>query len=161
MRVGWVVAPRPIVTVMTNVQAQTATCVSVVQQAAAEGALTGLQSAVESLRLTIQNNRDVMLRELSAFSGVRVEKPAGTFYCFPDFSAYGRSSVELAEFLLKKAMVVTVPGKEFGLEGHLRLSFAGTVKDVTEGVTRMKWALDPAAPNELYIGSRRLMRDWQ
>jgi aspartate aminotransferase len=160
VRVGWVVAPRPIVEVMTNVQAQTATCVSVMQQAAAEGALTGLQSAVEGLRLTIQNNRDVMLRELSAFSGVRVTKPDGTFYCFPDFSAYGKPSVELAQFLLKKAMVVTVPGREFGLEGHLRLSFAGTVKEVTEGVERMKWALDPAAPNEIYIGNRKLVRDW-
>jgi aspartate aminotransferase len=160
VRVGWVVAPRPIVEVMTNVQAQTATCVSVVQQAAAEGALTGLQSAVESLRLTIQNNRDVMLRELGAFNGVRVTPPAGTFYCFPDFSAYGRPSVELAQFLLKKAMVVTVPGKEFGVEGHLRLSFAGTVKDVTEGVARLKWALDPQAPNEIYVGNRRLVRDW-
>ena len=160
VRVGWVVAPRPIVEVMTIVQAQTATCVSVVQQAAAEGALTGLQSAVESLRLAIQNNRDVMLRELGAFNGVRVTKPAGTFYCFPDFSAYGKPSVELAQFLLKKAMVVTVPGKEFGLEGHLRLSFAGTVKDVTEGVARLKWALDPAAPNEIYVGNRRLVRDW-
>lgn len=160
VRVGWVVAPRQIVTVMTNVQAQTATCVSVVQQAAAEGALTGLQSAVESLRLTIQNNRDVMLRELASFNGARVNKPDGTFYCFPDFRAFGKSSVELAQFLLKKAMVVTVPGREFGLEGHLRLSFAGTIKDVTDGLARLKWALDPEAPNEIYIGNRKLVRDW-
>ncbi len=160
VRVGWVVAPRQIVEVMTNVQAQTATCVSVVQQAAAEGALTGLQSAVESLRLTIQNNRDVMLRELNSFNGVRVNKPDGTFYCFPDFRAFGRTSVELAQFLLKKARVVTVPGKEFGMEGHLRLSYAGTVKDITEGLARLKWALDPEAPNEIYVGDRKLVRDW-
>lgn len=160
VRVGWVIAPRAIVEVMTNVQAQTATCVSVVQQAAAEGALTGLQSAVDNLRLTIQNNRDVMLRELRSFDGVTVARPDGTFYCFPDFRAYGQSSEALAQFLLRKAMVVTVPGKEFGLEGHLRLSFAGTVKDVTEGVARMKWALDPNAPNEIYVGNRKLVRDW-
>jgi aspartate aminotransferase len=53
-----------------------------------------------------------------------------------------------------------VPGKEFGLEGHLRLSYAGTVKDITEGIARLKWALDPTSPNEIYIGDRKLIRDW-
>ncbi len=160
VRVGWVVAPRKIIEVMTNVQAQTASCVSVMQQAAAEGALTGVQSGVESLRLSIQNNRDVMMRELASFNGVRCARPDGTFYCFPDFRAFGRPSVELSHFLLQKALVVTVPGREFGMEGHLRLSFAGTVKDVTEGLARMKWALDPEAPDEIYIGNRRLVRNW-
>ncbi|MDW8227789.1 MAG: aminotransferase class I/II-fold pyridoxal phosphate-dependent enzyme [Anaerolineales bacterium] len=58
-RIGWTVAPRRIVEIMTNVQSQTTTCVSPVLQAAAEGALLGMQSVVEALRLTIQNNRDV------------------------------------------------------------------------------------------------------
>jgi aspartate aminotransferase len=69
-------------------------------------------------------------------------------------------SVELSNLLLKKAMVVTVPGREFGMEGHLRLSFAGTVKDITEGIARMKWAIDPDSPNEIWIGERKLVRDW-
>jgi len=56
-RIGWVIANRKIVEVMNNVQAQTASCVSIVLQAAAEGALTGMQGVVESLRLTIENNR--------------------------------------------------------------------------------------------------------
>jgi aspartate aminotransferase len=68
--------------------------------------------------------------------------------------------VELSKFLLKKALVVTVPGREFGMEGHLRLSFSGTVKDVTEGIARMRWALDPGSPNEIYIGDRKMIRDW-
>jgi aspartate aminotransferase len=49
---------------------------------------------------------------------------------------------------------------EFGAEGYLRLSFAGSVKDIKEGVARMKWAVDPTAPNEIYIGDRRMVRDW-
>jgi aspartate aminotransferase len=159
-RIGWCIAPRKIVTVMNNVQAQTTSCASPVMQAGAEGALLGLQSVVESLRLTIQNNRDVAMRELSSFNGVKTYKPDGTFYCLPDFRAYTQNSVELSNFLLKKALVVTVPGREFGMEGHLRLSFAGTVKDVTEGIARMKWALDPTSPNDIYIGDKRLIRDW-
>ncbi len=58
------------------------------------------------------------------------------------------------------ALVVTVPGREFGMEGHLRLSYAGSIKDITEGLERMKWALDPNSPNELYLGERKLIRDW-
>ncbi|HEY5571553.1 MAG TPA: pyridoxal phosphate-dependent aminotransferase [Anaerolineales bacterium] len=159
-RIGWVIASRRMVEVMTNVQAQMTSNVSVVLQAAAEGALTGMQSVVESLRLTIENNRNVIMQELRGFTDIRVTKPEGTFYCLPDFRAYGKDSVELSKYLLKKALVVTVPGKEFGMEGHLRLSFAGSVKDLTEGIARIKWALDPNAPKEIYIGDRKLVRDW-
>ena len=159
-RIGWAIAPEKLVKVMTNVQSQVTSCPSVVLQAAAEGALTGIQSIVESLRLTIENNRNIIMSELSAFNGVKVTKPGGTFYCLPDFSSYNKDSVDLSEFLLRKALVVTVPGKEFGMEGHLRLSYAGSVKEITEGITRIKWALDPNSPNEIYIGNRKLVRDW-
>lgn len=159
-RIGWVIANRKLVEVMTNVQSQMISNPAVILQAAAQGALTGVQSVIESLRLTIENNRDVMMQELRTFNGIRVRKPEGTFYCLPDFRAYIEDSQELSEFLLDKALVVTVPGKEFGMEGHLRLSYAGSVKDITEGIARMKWALDPNSPNEIYIGDRKLIRDW-
>jgi len=159
-RVGWVVGPRDLVRVMTNVTVQITSGVSPVSQAAAEGALNGLQSVVEALRLQIQNNRDVFLQEMKSFTGARLIPPDGTFYALPDLRAFNSSSVELARFLLKKALVVTVPGKEFGMEGHIRISYSGTVKDVTEGVARMKWALDPTSPNEIYIGDKKMVRDW-
>lgn len=159
-RIGWAIAPQPIIEVMRNVQSQTATNPPVLMQVAAEGAINGKQSVIESLRLAIQNNRDLLMQEMRAFSDVRLQKPQGTFYALPDFRAYNKDSVALAEFLLEKARVVTVPGKAFGLEGYLRLSYAGAAEDVKEGVARMRWALDPSAPNEIYIGDRRMVRDW-
>jgi len=159
-RVGWVVAPRELVRVMTNVTAQTTSGVSPVSQAAAEGALNGLQSVVEALCLQIQNNRDVLLQEIKSFNGIRLIEPQGTFYALPDIRAFNGNSVEVSRFLLKKAMVVTVPGREFGMEGHIRISFSGSVKDVTEGIARIKWALDPTSPNEIYIGDKKMIRDW-
>jgi aspartate aminotransferase len=159
-RIGWVIAGRKLVEIMTNVQSQITSGPSVVTQAAAEGALLGLQSVVEALRLTIQNNRDVIMQEMAGFNGVHVCRPQATFYAMADFRAYTSDSAELANFLLEKALVVTVPGVEFGAEGYLRLSFAGSVKDIKEGVARMKWAVDPTAPNEIYIGDRRMVRDW-
>ncbi|MCX6060393.1 MAG: pyridoxal phosphate-dependent aminotransferase [Chloroflexi bacterium] len=159
-RVGWVIAPRELVKVMTNVLAQTTSCVSPIAQAAAEGALNGLQSVVEALRLQIQNNRDVILQEMKTFTGARLIEPKGTFYALPDLRAFNGNSIELSKFLLKKALVVTVPGKEFGMEGHIRISFAGSVKEITEGIARIKWALDQTSPNEIFIGDKKMIRDW-
>ncbi len=159
-RIGWTIASRELVGIMSNVQGQITSCTSVLLQAAAEGAMTGLQSVVESLRMTLENNRNIMMQELHSFTGVKCTKPNGTYYCLPDFRAYYNKSVDLSQLLLKKALVVTVPGKEFGMEGHLRLSYAGSIKDITEGVARIKWALDPSSPNEIYIGDRKLVRDW-
>ena len=159
-RVGWAIANRQLVEVMTNVQAQMTSSASTVSQAAAVGALTGMQSVVENLRLSIQNNRDVILTELRTFTDLRVIPPDGTFYVLPDFRAYGQDSVELSRFLLRKALVVTVPGAAFGMEGYIRLSFSGSAKEIIEAMARIKWALDPNAPNEIYIGDRKLVRDW-
>ncbi len=124
-RIGWVVGPSKLVKAMTNIQAQMTSNPPVVSQAAAEGALMGDQSVIERLRLTIQNNRDLILNELLGLNGVKVMKPDGTFYCLPDFRSFGMASTELAKFLLEKALIVTVPGSEFGMEGYLRLSYAG------------------------------------
>ena len=159
-RIGWTVANRRVIDAMINIQAQTTSCASGLLQAAAVGALNGIQTGVESLRTTLQNNRDVMINELRTIDGVRVQIPDGTFYCFPDFSAYMKSAAALSKLLLEKVRVVTVPGNEFGMEGHLRLSFCGSIKEIKEGVERIKWALDPNAPNEIFVGERKMVRDW-
>jgi aspartate aminotransferase len=164
-RIGWAIASRKLVEVMTNVQGQMTSCTSALLQAAAEGALNGMQSVVENLRLTFQNNKQVVVQEMKSFKGIRLNPPKGTFYALPDFRAYipsslAKDSVELSKLLLNKALVVTVPGKEFGMEGYLRLSYAGSVKDIKEGIERIKWVLDPTSPNEIYIGDRKLVRDW-
>jgi aspartate aminotransferase len=159
-RIGWAVGNKKVIEAMANIQGHQTSGPSVVLQKAAVGALNGIQSSVESLRLTLENNRNVMIDYLNSFEGVKVTKPDGTFYCFADFSNYYKSSNKLSEFLIDKVMVLTVPGAEFGMEGYLRLSYCGTIKEITEGIERMKWALDPNSPNELYIGDRKLVRDW-
>jgi len=159
-RIGWAIANRELTEAMGNIQSQQTSGPSAPSQWAAVGALNGVQASVEALRLTLENHRNVMLDRLEAMPGVKVAKPDGTFYCFPDFSAYMKDSQKLANFLLQKVRVVAVPGKEFGFEGHLRLSYCGAMKDITEGVERIQWALDPNSANELYLGDRKLVRDW-
>jgi aspartate aminotransferase len=159
-RIGWAIGNKPLIEAMATIQSQQTSGPSAPSQWAAVGALNGVQSPVDSLRVTLENNRNVMMDRLRAFDGVKVYQPEGTFYCFPDFSAYMKDSQKLSDFLLDKVRVVTVPGKEFGFEGHLRLSYCGAVRDITEGMERIKWALDTNSANELYLGDRKLVREW-
>jgi len=159
-RIGWAVGNREVIGAMATIQSQQTSGPATPSQWAAVGALNGVQNSIEALRLTLENNRNILMDRLSAFPGIRATRPDGAFYCFPDFSSYEKSSQKLAEFLLEKVRVVTVPGKEFGMEGHLRISFCGTAREITEGIERIRWAVDPTAPNELYLGDRRLVRDW-
>lgn len=159
-RIGWAVANKRLIEVMTNIQAHQTSGPSAITQIAAAAAINGVQSGVESLRQTLENNRNILIDRLNAFNGVKSYKPDGTFYTFADFSYYMKDSTKLSKFLLDKVRVLTVPGIEFGMDGFLRISTCGTVKDITEGIDRIKWALDPDAPNEIYIGERKLVRDW-
>ncbi|HEU5161747.1 MAG TPA: pyridoxal phosphate-dependent aminotransferase [Thermoanaerobaculia bacterium] len=159
-RIGWSIANREVSEAMGNIQSHQTSGPVTVSQWAAVGALSGVQNGIETLRLTLENNRNVLMDRLGTIPGVRVTRPNGTFYCFPDFSAYEKDSHKLANHLLERVRVVTVPGKDFGMDGHLRISYCGTIKEIMEGVERIKWALDPAAPNELFLGDRKLVRDW-
>jgi aspartate aminotransferase len=159
-RIGWTVANKKLVEVMTNIQAHQTSGPSAITQIAATAAINGVQSGVEALRQTLENNRNILMDRLNSFNGVKAYKPDGTFYCFADFSYYEKSSTKLSKLLLDKVRVLTVPGIEFGMDGFLRISTCGSVKDITEGIDRIKWALDPDAPNEIFIGERKLVRDW-
>jgi aspartate aminotransferase len=160
VRLGWAVGPSELVVAMNRLQGQMTSNASVLSQAAAEGALTGDQAAVDDLLRHLESNRDAMLEQLPELAELRVEKPGGGLYCFPDFSAYGRDSLALADFLLDKVLVATVPGVEFGMDGHLRLGFAGTREDVVEGIRRIRWALDASQPQEIKLGDQLVVRDW-
>ena len=66
----------------------------------------------------------------------------------------------LSAFLLDKVMVATVPGVSFGLEGYLRISYCAARENIIEGLRRIRWALDKAAPAEIKIGDKIVKKDW-
>ena len=88
------------------------------------GALTGDQTAVESLRATLERSRNVLLEQLRSLPEARVTKPDGTFYCLVDFSHWEADSMRLAQYLIEEARVVTIPGVAFGLDGTYGSVFA-------------------------------------
>lgn len=140
-RIGWSVASREITAAMSRIQSHFSSGTSELTQWAAIGALKGGEESVATLSSTLEKQRNLLVGLFEAMEGVRINKPGGTFYSFPDFSAVENDSTKLAAYLLKEALVVTVPGIEFGQEGHLRISFCGSENDITEGCERIAKAL--------------------
>ncbi len=141
-RVGWAIAAKPIVSVMGNLQSQTTSGVSTLLQEAALGAITGSQDVVDELCQSIKLNRDATVRGLKSIPGIRLVEPKGTFYCLPDFRAYDHDSVSLSKRILENTYVAVVPGSAFGMEGHLRFSYAGNQDEIREAIRRIKSFLE-------------------
>ena len=130
-------------------------------QEAALGALLGGDSDVQDLKRFIQTNHDILIKELMEIPALKLTKPLGTFYCFPDFNGINPNSQELATHLLEKAYVSTVPGIAFGKDGFLRLSYTCSTAQIIESAARIRWAVDPASPDEIIINGEKHQRDWE
>ena len=157
-RVGWAVGPSHLIKAMANIQSHLSGGPCSVSQVASVAAILGDQAPVDELRIELQARRDETLTLLEAIPGVRPIRPDGTFYCFADFSAIEPDATALSRRLLDQVRVVTVPGIEFGLEGHLRISYCGAMEDVREGIRRIGWLVDPTAGAELTVGDRVFTR---
>ncbi len=142
LRIGWAVsANHDLISAMGRMQAQSTSCNSDVSEAAACAALNGPQDCVKDLCAVLEDNRNTLLAELAKIPHIRVEKPQATFYSFVDFSYYNKDSNALATYLLEKVLVAVVPGKAFGAEGYLRISFCADKTAIVEGVRRIADAL--------------------
>lgn len=148
-RVGYVAAPKWIIEAVAKLQSQMSSHTSSISQKAAAVALSGDQSVVAQMRDEFKKRRDFLFRELSAIDGMRLVLPEGAFYLFPSVEGllgrtFGgvtlRSSVEVAEYLLDRHWVATVPGDAFGAPGYLRLSYASSMDDLRKAAERLKKA---------------------
>ena len=142
LRIGWTVSGnKNLIAAMTRMQAQSTSCNSDVSEAAAAAALNGPQDCIADLRRMLEENRNVLLKELANIPHIHVEKPQATFYSFVDFSYYNADSNALAAYLLENALVAVVPGAAFGAPGYLRISFCADKSAIVEGVRRIASAL--------------------
>jgi aspartate aminotransferase len=150
-RIGFTLAPKPLVQAMGTLQGQSTTNAAAVSQAAALAAIEGPTDELERMRVEFDRRRKVMVKALREIPGVTCVDPQGAFYAFPDLGAFvGRKTPEgkkiendaqLAEYLIEAARVAVVPGSAFGAPGYVRLSYATSMKNVEEGVARISAAL--------------------
>ena len=145
-RIGYAAGPRKIIDAMKVVQGQSTTNPCSISQAAAVEALTGDQAPVAEMVAAYRERHDVVVNRVNEIPGFECQAGDGTFYLLPRVSqameALGLDTdAELAEFLIEKAGVATVPGAAFGAPGHLRLSFASSLADLEEALARIKRAV--------------------
>lgn len=149
-RIGFCAAPLPIAKACTKLQGQYTSGASSIAQKAAEAAYTGPQDCVEEMRQAFERRRDLVVELAKAIPGIRVNKPQGAFYLFPDVSSFiGKrcgdrvisSSGDVAMYLLDVAHVATVDGAAFCLPGYIRLSYATSDDLIREAMRRIGEAL--------------------
>nr|WP_325195550.1 pyridoxal phosphate-dependent aminotransferase [uncultured Oscillibacter sp.] len=148
-RVGYLLAPTAgYVKKMAQLQEGVASCVSTFSQVAAAEALKSTD-CVDQMVADYTRRRDILIDGINAIPGFSCKKSAGSFYAFVNIKAFGKSSQEFAEELLKNAGVVVVPGSAFGSmgEGYLRLVFANSDENLKEAVRRIAAYIAEAYPD--------------
>jgi aspartate/methionine/tyrosine aminotransferase len=139
-RVGYAAAPPALIDEMEKLMEHMVSGVTAVVQRAALAAIEAPQDCVREMVATYDKRRRVVYEGLNAVDGIRCLKPESTFYAFPNIKSLGLSSWDLAKYLAREHRVAVVPGSIFGKggEGYVRLSFAASIEQLQEGVTRIK-----------------------
>ncbi|HEX9944426.1 MAG TPA: pyridoxal phosphate-dependent aminotransferase [Thermoanaerobaculia bacterium] len=144
-RIGYLLGPVEVVRAVENIQSHATSNPTSFAMVGALAALRCAEPAVEEMLAEYRARREMLVPLFKGVPGFRCRPPDGAFYAFPEVSACfgpGREdSVALAEFLLEEAGVAVVPGAAFGADRHLRISFACSRANLTEGLERIAAAL--------------------
>jgi aspartate aminotransferase len=142
-RLGYALAPAPVVSAMAKLQSQSTSNPTSIVQKAAVTALNGPQECVEQMRREYIELRDHVVSGLRSIPGVTCVQPEGAFYAYPNVSSFFRggkvkSASDVAGKLLREAHVATVPGEGFGTSDHIRVSYATSKSELDRGLERMR-----------------------
>jgi aspartate/methionine/tyrosine aminotransferase len=138
-RVGYTVAPKAIIDEMEKLMEHMVSGVTAVAQRAALAALSAPQDCVQEMVATYDKRRHLVHEGLNAIDGIHCLNPESTFYAFPNISSTGLCAWDFAKYLVKEHRVAVVPGSIFGRagEGYVRLSFAASMEQLKEGISRI------------------------
>jgi aspartate aminotransferase len=140
-RLGYVLAPQPLIAAITKLQSQSTSNPSSIAQYAGLAAMRGPMDSVATMLAEYARRRERILAGLRAISGVTCTAPQGAFYVFPNVSACYNAEMPndmaVSKLLLEREHVAVVPGEAFGAPGHLRISYATSMDRIEEGLRRM------------------------
>ena len=138
-RLGWLAGPTPIMKLATQMNSQTVSSAANFTMHAAVAALKGPKEVTRAMCAEYQQRRDYMVPALNAIPGVECLDIEGAFYLFPRFPNSRRNSAELAEALIEKAGIASVPGGAFGKsgEGHVRFTIATAMNELEKAVEKL------------------------
>jgi aspartate aminotransferase len=141
-RCGWTIAPPAVVAAQGAIQSHATSNVNSITQKAVVAALTGSQEPVMLMLNEYRRRRDQLLQWLGADARIKVARPAGAFYLFPDISEMlspggFRTSSDFAQALLDESRVAVTPGEAFEAPGFVRISYATSMENLREGSRRL------------------------
>lgn len=138
-RIGYGAGSKEIIEKMTRLQENIVACVNEAAQYAALKALSLFNRAKEMTEIYRQR-RDLIVSGLNSIEVITCIKPKGSFYVFPNITGLGKDSLTVANELLEKAGVITVPGSAFGKqgEGYLRISYANSMENIKLALERIE-----------------------
>jgi len=141
-RCGWTIAPKEVVAAENALQSHSTSNVCSITQKAVVAGLLGSQDCVTEMLNEYRRRRDQVCEWLAAEPRIRIVKPAGAFYLFPDVSEFLspdtiRTTAELAQVMLAEARVAITPGEAFDSPGFFRLSYATSMTDLQRGTARI------------------------
>lgn len=142
-RLGYVAAPVEFIKAMVRVHAYINTCAPSFVQEAGITALEKAEPDVQEMVKEYQRRRDYAVSAINAIDGLSCKTPGGAFYIFVNIKALGKTSAEMADYLLDHAKIAAVPGSAFGPqgEGYIRLSYACSYERIVEAMERLKKAV--------------------
>lgn len=146
-RIGFLAATGEIVQAVKKYQGHTTSNASTISQYAAIEAFKGEKSFLRDRKAAFQKRRDYVVDRLRAMPGITCIKPDGAFYAFPDVSAYYNhdvgisTSMQLCSYLLKNSNVAIVPGSAFGMDNHVRISYAASMHTLQRALDRIEIGL--------------------
>jgi aspartate aminotransferase len=153
-RIGYAAGPKALITAMGNIQSQSTSNPCSISQKAAVAALRLGEPFTKQMVAEFDRRRRAIVEGHNAIPGVSCTMPGGAFYAFPNIrGVLGRrgpagavtSPTELASYLLNDAHIAVVPGEPFGSEDHIRLSYATSMDTITNGLRRLRTALEKLA----------------
>lgn len=139
-RIGWAVAPVPVIDKLSIFLQDSITNVAAFIQKAAYAAMSGPQDWTVQKTQILKEKRNRMVEGLNSVPGIKCDYPDGAFYAFPDIRGTGLTSQEFTDQLVEKVGVAVVAGTAFGSqgEGFVRVTYACADEDIDEGIRRMK-----------------------
>ena len=149
-RIGFALAPAPIIGAMMKLQSHSTSNPTSIAQKAALEAMRGPQDSIPEMLAEYRRRRDFVVRRLREIPGVTIATPKGAFYAYPNISTAftGRigNSLEFAAELLAQAHVAVVPGEAFGTTSHIRISYATSMHELERGLDRIHSFIDGLRP---------------
>jgi len=137
-RLGYFAGPIEIVKAASALQSHSTSAPNTFAQYGAVAALRGSQDCVAKMVKAFDERRQYLYNRLTAMQGITCVKPTGAFYVFPNIAALGLSSIDFAQKLLETEKMAVVPGLPFGADKNIRLSYACSMANIEEGMSRLE-----------------------